>query len=95
VVARGESGKDITGERLGRATAVVTLLLNGAPNIFGPMVPLARLGVSRMNDEIFATLHAAAWLTARLAGEVGAGTGESAEAVLQRIVAQLQAELLD
>jgi hypothetical protein len=86
---------DVTADQLGRATAMVTLALNGDPNVVLPLVPLARLGPGRMNSETIATLRAMAWLSARLAGSVGEVTGELSHAVLQRVSATLQGELLE
>jgi hypothetical protein len=86
---------EVTADRLGRATAMVTLVLNGDPNVASPLVPLARLGPGRMSSEIIATLRAMAWLSARLAGTVGEVTGEIPQAVLQRVSAVMQTELLD
>ncbi len=82
-------------ERVGRATAMITLAMNGAPNINVPLVPLARLGSRRMVSELFETLGAMAQLTSKLAAYAAAQSGETPEAVLQRISATVQAELLD
>jgi hypothetical protein len=86
---------EVTTDRLGRATAMVTLAVNGDPNVVSPLVPLARLGPGGMTDEMIATLRAMSWLSARLAGAVGEATGETPQMVLQRLSALLQAELLD
>jgi hypothetical protein len=85
---------DVTADGLGRATAMVTLVLNGDSNVASPLVPLAQLGAGRLSSELIATLRAMAWLSARLAGAVGETSGEPAAAILQRIVAQMQGELL-
>jgi hypothetical protein len=82
-------------ERVGRATAMITLVMNNAPNIDTPLVPLARLGPRGMVSELFATLGAMARLAAKLASYAGSRSGETPEEVLQRISAMLQAELLD
>jgi hypothetical protein len=82
-------------ERVGRATAMITLVMNGAPNIDIPLVPLARLGPRGMVSELFATLGAMARLASKLAGDAASQSGETPEAVLQRISATVQAELLD
>lgn len=86
---------DVTADHLGRATAMVTLVLDGDPNVASPLIPLARLGPGRMSSEIIATLRAMAWLSARLTERVAGETGETAQAVLQRLSAIMQAELLD
>ncbi len=85
---------EVTADRLGRATAMVTLVLNGDPNVASPLVALARLGPGRMSSEVIATLRAMAWLAARLAASVAVETGESPDAVLQRLSAVMQAQLL-
>jgi hypothetical protein len=51
---------EVTADRLGRATATVTLVLNGDANVASPLVPLARLGPGRTSSEIIATLRAMA-----------------------------------
>jgi hypothetical protein len=86
---------EFTTDQLGRAIAMVTLVLNGDPNVASPLVPLARLGPARMSSETIATLRAMASLSARLAGIVGEETGADPQAVLQRLSAIMQAELLD
>jgi hypothetical protein len=86
---------DFTPEALGRATAMVTLALSGDTNLASPLVPLARLGPGKLSNELIATLRAMAWLSARLAGTVSENTGEPAQAVLQRLCARMQAELID
>ena len=82
-------------ERVGRATAMITLVMNEAPNINVPLVPLARLGSRGMVSELFETLGAMAQLASKLAGYGASRSGETPEAVLQRISATVQAELLD
>ena len=86
---------DVTAEELGRATAMITLVINGDANVASPLVPLARLGPGRLSSELIATLRAMAWLSARLAGTVSEVTGEPSQAVLQRVAARMQGELLD
>jgi hypothetical protein len=86
---------DQTVEQVGRATAMITLVMSGAPNIDVPLVPLARLGSRGMTSELFATLRAMAHLASKLASDAGARSGETPEEVLQRISALVQAELLD
>jgi hypothetical protein len=78
-----------------RATATVTLVLNGDTNVASPLVPLARLGPGGMSNELIATLRAMAWLCARLAETAGPAIGETGPGVLQRLSATLQGELLD
>jgi hypothetical protein len=85
---------EVTPDALGRATAMVTLALNDDSNVVSPLVPLARLGPGGLSDELIATLRAMASLSARLAATVGETTGEPAAAVLQRVCARFQAELL-
>ena len=85
---------EVTTDRLGRATAMVTLALNGDPNVISPLVPLARLGPSGLTNETIATLRAMSWLSARLAAVAGESSGETAQVVLQRVSATLQAEIL-
>jgi len=85
---------EVTTDRLGRATAIVTLALNGDPNVISPLIPLARLGMKGMTDEMIATLRAMSWLSARLAAAAGESTGETPQVVLQRVSAILQAEVL-
>jgi hypothetical protein len=86
---------EVTADRLGRATAMVTLALNRDPNVASPLVPLARLGPGRMSSEIIATLKAMAWLAARLAQTLGEETAETPQTALQRLSAIMQAELLE
>jgi hypothetical protein len=86
---------DVTADGLGRATAMITLVINGDTNVASPLVPLASLGPGRLSSELIATLRAMAWLSARLAGAVSEATGEPSQAVLQRVAARMQGELLD
>ncbi len=86
---------DITSDGLGRATAMVTLALNGDMNVASPLVPLARLGPGKLSTELIATLRAMAWLSARLAGTVSEVTGEPSQVILQRLCARMMAELID
>jgi hypothetical protein len=88
---------ETSADQVGRATAMVTLALNKQPNIDTPLLPLARLGHRGMVSELFATLRAMALLAARLAGDAAARSpsGESSQAILQRVSALVQAELLD
>lgn len=85
---------EVTTDRLGRATAIVTLALNDDPNVISPLVPLARLGPTGMTSEMIATLRAMSWLSARLAAAAGESAGETPQVVLQRVSAILQAEIL-
>jgi hypothetical protein len=86
---------EVTSDGLGRATAMVTLVLNGDDNVVSPLVPLARLGPGKLSTELIATLRAMAWLSARLAGTVSDATGEPSQAILQRLCARMQAELIE
>jgi hypothetical protein len=86
---------DVTADGLGRATAMVTLVINGDDNVASPLVPLARLGPGRLSSELIATLRAMAWLSARLAEAASEVTGEPSRAILQRVAARMQGELLD
>jgi hypothetical protein len=85
---------EVTTDRLGRATAMVTLALNDDPNVISPLIPLARLGPAGMTSELIATLRAMSWLSARLAAAANESTGEAPQVVLQRVSAVLQAEIL-
>ena len=85
----------VTSDGLGRATAMVTLVINEDDNVAAPLVPLARLGPGKLSTELIATLRAMAWLSARLAGTVSEVTGEPSQAILQRLCARMQAELID
>ena len=84
-------------DRVGRATAMITLALNEQPNIDSPLVPLARLGPQGMMTEVFGTLRAMAMLACRLAGDAAerSQSGETPHQVLQRVSALVQAQLLD
>jgi hypothetical protein len=86
---------EVSPDGLGRATAMVTLVLNGNSNVASPLVPLAQLGPGRMSGELIATLRAMAWLSARLAETAAGATGETPPVVLQRLSAIMQGELLE
>jgi hypothetical protein len=76
---------------------MITLVLNDRPNIESPLVPLARLGPGGMTRELFGTLRAMALLASKLARYASEhpGSNEPPEAVLQRVSALVQAQLLD
>jgi hypothetical protein len=86
---------DQTVEQVGLATAMITLVMNDAPNINVPLVPLAQLGSRRMVTELFGTLGAMAHLASKLAADAASRSGETPLEVVQRISSLLQAELLD
>jgi hypothetical protein len=86
---------DNAADRVGRATAMITLTLNKDHNVDAILVPLARLGPQRMMSEVFGTLRAMALLASKLACYAASQTGDTPAEVLQRISALVQAELLD
>jgi hypothetical protein len=86
---------DQTVEQVGLATAMITLVMNDAPNINVPLVPLARLGSRGMVNELFGTLGAMAHLASKLATDAASRTEETPLEVVQRISSLYQAELLD
>jgi hypothetical protein len=86
---------DNPADRVGRATAMITLALNEDHNIDSPLVPLARLGPRGMMTEVFGTMRAMALLASKLARYAASQTGDTPAEVLQRISALVQAELLE
>jgi hypothetical protein len=86
---------DNAADRVGRATAMITLVLNDDHNVDSPLVPLARLGPRGMMTEVFGTLRAMALLASKLACDAASRSDETPTAVLQRISALVQAQLLE